>query len=194
MKWNDHSKDIPEGVHALLSPSSSHWINYTDEKLKVMYEKRKAVVMGTILHDYARRSIELRQRLPKSNKTLNRYVNDAIGFCMIPEKGLKYSENCFGKADAISFRHNLLRIHDLKTGSTKASMRQLRIYAALFCLEYGYDPYNLSFQLRIYQNDDVMIEDTEPSVIESYMNNIIRSDKIIEECKEEEEGYEGWLS
>lgn len=60
------------------------------------------------------------------------YVNDAIGFKMTPEQPLFYSENCFGTADAISYRNKLLRIHDLKTGLIPAHMEQLMIYAALF--------------------------------------------------------------
>lgn len=75
------------------------------------------------------------QKLPRLNKTLNAYVNDAIGYKMIPEQILFYSDNCFGTADAIVFRNGLLRIHDLKTGVIPAHMEQLEVYAALFCLE-----------------------------------------------------------
>lgn len=76
---------------------------------------------------------------------------------MTPEQVLYYSENCFGTADAISFRNNFLRIHDLKTGVVPAHMEQLEIYAALFCLEYRVKPMDISMELRIYQNDDVLI-------------------------------------
>ena len=41
---------------------------------------------GTELHDFAARCIKLGQKLPKSKKTLNAYVNDAIGFKMTPEQ------------------------------------------------------------------------------------------------------------
>ena len=42
--------------------------------------------------------IRLSQKLPNLKKTLNLYVNDAIGFKMNPEQTLVYSENCFGTA------------------------------------------------------------------------------------------------
>ena len=49
----------------------------------------------------------LGQKLPKSQKTLNMYVNDAISFRMVPEQILFYSENCFGTADTIVFRNGV---------------------------------------------------------------------------------------
>ena len=49
---------------------------------------------------------------------------------MTPEQILYYSDNCFGTADAILFRNNFLRIHDLKTGKIPAHMEQLEIYAS----------------------------------------------------------------
>lgn len=70
-------------------------------------------------------------KLPKSQKTLNMYVNDAISFRMVPEQILFYSENCFGTADTIVFRNGTLRIHDLKTGVVPAHMEQCLKYAAL---------------------------------------------------------------
>ena len=61
------------------------------------------------------------------------YVNDAIGFKMTPEQILYYSDNCFGTADAILFRNNFLRIHDLKTGKISGTHgAAFEIYAALF--------------------------------------------------------------
>lgn len=133
MNFNNHSKF--EGQHAFLSASKYHWINYDNDKIAQSYSNFMAAQKGTILHEFAAQCIELGQKLPSSKKTLNRYVNDAIGFKMIPEQILFYSENCFGTADSISFRDNLLRIHDLKTGAIPAHMEQLEIYAALFCLE-----------------------------------------------------------
>lgn len=50
------------------------------------------------------------------------------------------SDNCFGTADAISFRNNFLEIHDLKTGNTSGHVVQLMIYEALFRLEYDMNP------------------------------------------------------
>ena len=135
-----------EGQHAFLGASKYHWINDDVEKLANRYKKHLATMKGTELHGFAAQCIKLGQKLPKSKKTLNMYVNDAIGFKMTPEQVLYYSDNCFGTADAISFRtdpktgRELLRIHDLKTGVTKAHMEQLEIYAALFCLEYKMKP------------------------------------------------------
>ena len=138
MNFNKHFS--LEGQHAFLGASKYHWINYDEDKLVESYSKFKATQRGTELHDFAARCIKLGQRLPKSDKTLNLYVNDAITYKMTPEQVLYFSENCFGTADAIGFRNNLLRIHDLKTGVTPAHMEQLEIYAALFCLEYGKRP------------------------------------------------------
>ena len=86
------------------------------------------------------------------------YVNDAIGFKLRPEQILYYSPNCFGTADAIDLRGDLLRIHDLKTGKVPAHIEQLMIYAALFCLEYGIKPSDIDTELRIYQGDDILVE------------------------------------
>lgn len=85
---------------------------------------------------------------------------------MTPEQPLYFSDNCFGTADAISFRKNELRIHDLKTGSTPANLKQLEIYAALFCLEYNKDPTSIKIVLRIYQNNEIFEEEPEGSVIQ----------------------------
>ena len=115
------------------------------------------------------------------------YVNDAIGFRMVPEQILYYSENCFGTADSISFRNNLLRIHDLKTGSTPVKMEQLMIYAALFCLEYRYKPSEIDIELRIYQNDDYTYFKPEADDILPIMDKIISFDKIIDRIKYEED-------
>ena len=163
MLFNRHS-DL-EGAHAFLSASKGTWIDYTSEKLEATYESRQAVLRGTELHEIAAKLITMKVKLPRSQKTLNMYVNDAIGFRMQPEVVLAYSPVAFGTADAISFRDNLLRIHDLKTGVHPANMRQLRIYAAFFCLEYRHHPAKLNCELRIYQNDDIVIEHPDPEEI-----------------------------
>jgi hypothetical protein len=114
------------------------------------------------------------------------YVNDALGYKMKPEQVLYYSENCFGTPDAISFRKNTLRIHDLKTGVTLTSEKQLEVYAALFCLEYKYKPFDITIELRIYQNDEVRIYDVDPTVITYIMDKIISFDKRIAAIRQEE--------
>lgn len=185
MKFMNHPN--LEGSHAFLGASKYHWINYDDAKLVDTYRKYQATLRGTVLHDFAAQCIKLGQKLPKTKKTLNMYVNDAIGFKMRPEQVLCYSENCFGTADAISFRNNFLRIHDLKTGVTPAHMEQLMIYAALFCLEYRYKPSEIDVELRIYQSDEIAVFEPTAADIVPIMDKIITFDKIIAKIKEEEE-------
>jgi len=186
VNFNKHSN--LEGQHAFLGASKYHWINYDEAKLIESYTNYMAAQRGTILHEFAAQCIRLRQKLPKSKKTLNMYVNDAIGFRMTPEQPLYYSENCFGTADAICFRDNTLRIHDFKSGVTPARMEQLEIYAALFCLEYKVDPSNIDIELRIYQSDEILYHKPIAEEISSIMNKIVTFDKIINKIKEQE-GY-----
>lgn len=185
MNFNKHLN--LEGQHAFLGASKFHWINYNDQKIVESYKNFMAAQRGTELHDFARRCIELKQKLPRTQQTLNMYVNDAIGFNMIPEQILVYSENCFGTADAIAFRNNFLRIHDYKSGVIKAHIQQLRIYAALFCLEYRIKPSDIQIELRIYQNDEILIDKPTAEVIVPIMDKIITSDKIINKIKCEEQ-------
>ena len=184
MEFNKH-KNL-EGCHAFLGASKYHWINYDASKVAASYRSYLATLKGTELHDFAARCINLGQKLPKSKKTLNMYVNDAIGYRMTPEQVLYYSDNCFGTADSISFKDNLLRIHDLKTGVTPAHMEQLEIYAALFCLEYKVKPADIDIELRIYQSDDIMVFNPTVEDIVPIMDKIITSDKIISKIKAEE--------
>lgn len=184
MIFNKHS--ALEGQHAFLGASKYHWINYDESKVAESYSKFLATRKGTELHDFAARCITLGQKLPKSQKTLNMYVNDAIGFKMIPEQPLFYSENCFGTTDAIVFRNRMLRIHDLKTGVIPAHMEQLEIYAALFCLEYKIKPADIDIELRIYQSDQILYENPTAEVIVPIMDKIITFDKVINKIKEQE--------
>lgn len=184
MIFNDHSRLA--GQHAFLGASKYHWINYDEKKIADAYSKFQATQRGTILHAFAAQCIRLGQKLPKSSKTLNQYVNDAIGFKMSPEQILFYSENCFGTADTICFRNDILRIHDLKTGSVPAHMEQLEIYAALFCLEYKIKPGNIEMELRIYQNNEVLCHNPMADDIAPIIDKIIVFDKIIKHMKEQE--------
>lgn len=181
MNFNEHSR--LEGQHAFLSASKYHWVNYDEEKLIRIFSRFKAAQLGIELHDLAQRLIRLGQKLPKSRKTLNMYVNDAIGFKMRTEQILYYSDNCFGTADAISFRGNVLRIHDLKNGAVTASMVQLMIYAALFCMEYGITPSDIAIELRLYQSDDILVHVPSSEDIFRIIDKIIVFDKMIEELK-----------
>ena len=185
MNFNKHSK--LEGAHAFLGASKYHWINYDEGKVAEAYSKFLATQKGTRLHEFAAECIRLGQKLPKSRKTLNMYVNDAIGYKMKPEQVLYYSDNCFGTADAIIFRNGLLRIHDLKTGIIPAHMEQLMVYAALFCLEYGKKPAEIDMELRLYQSNEVLIHNATAEDIVPIIDKIITFDKIIEKIKSEEE-------
>jgi len=182
MKFNQHYN--LEGCHAFLGASKYHWINYDETKLEETYKRYLATQRGTRLHEFAKECIELGVKLQRSKKTLNMYVNDAIGYKMIPEQVLYFSDNCFGTADAISFRNNLLRIHDLKTGEIPAHMEQLEVYAALFCLEYHMQPSKIGMELRIYQNDEIIIHQPTVEDIAPIMDKIITFDKRLEELKE----------
>nr|DAF18929.1 MAG TPA: Protein of unknown function (DUF2800) [Caudoviricetes sp.] len=185
MNWNRHYQQ--EGKHALLGASKYYWLNYDEEKIANFYKSSLAVQKGTELHEFAAKCIKLNQKLPKSKKTLNAYVNDAIGYRMTPEQVLYYSDNCFGTADSISFRDNLLRIHDLKTGTSPTHMEQLMIYAALFCLEYEVNPNSINIELRIYQNDEVSIFEPESNDIVCITKKIISFDKVINKLKYSED-------
>ena len=85
-----------EGLHAPFSASKSSWLRYDDDKVIDVYRNRKANEMGTILHEWAKTTIDLGIKQPRSKKTLYSYVNDAIGFKMSTEVVLFYSERFFG--------------------------------------------------------------------------------------------------
>jgi hypothetical protein len=182
MNFNKHS--ALAGKHAFLSPSQYHWINYDDQKMTTRWYAHNQAARGTQLHDYAMRAIRLGIKQPKTKQTLYLYINDALSYKMTPEQPLYYSDNCFGTADAISFRNNKLRIHDLKTGISKASEHQLNVYAALFCLEYGISPFDITIETRIYQHDTHQVFEPTAETIIEIMDTIIYFDRHIELLKE----------
>ena len=190
MIFNNHYK--LEGLHAPFSPSQSSWLRYDDNNIIDVYANKKAAEMGTKLHKWAKDTIDLGIKQARSKKTLCAYVNDAIGFKMNTEVILYYSDRFFGTADAISFRKDhttgrfMLRIHDLKTGKTPVKMEQLKVYAALFCLEYKFKPAEIDIELRIYQNDEVVYLIPEPDEITHIMDRIVHLDKILEKIDYEE--------
>lgn len=193
MLFNDHSKLA--GKHATLSASKYHWLRYSPDKLRTWFYTQLQAAKGTELHNLAAMLIKMGQKLPRNGKTLNRYVNDCIGFQMTPEQVLFYSIRCFGTADAIGFRvtqledgseRSELRIFDLKTGTSKASFDQLLIYVGIFMLEYEMLPGDFDLvELRIYQNDDY--EPFYPAIEDlTYVYDRIKtSDRILEEMFEE---------
>lgn len=206
MNWNRHSN--LEGSHAFLSASKYSWLNKTNEELVESYRNSFATSIGTILHAYAADSIRFREKLRKGDArgvkfdlmrrgipefaidtsafftTLMNYVNDAIGFQMDPEVLLYYSDLCFGTADSIQYENGLLRIHDLKTGVTQAKIDQLMIYSALFYLEYGYKPEKSRTELRIYQMDEIIVHEPEPTEIREVMEGIVEKDRVLQLMKE----------
>lgn len=175
-----------EGLHAPFGASQSAWLRYDDEKILATYNNMKAKEMGTRLHAWAKETIDLGIKQPRSKKTIYAYVNDAIGYKMDTEVVLFYSPRFFGTADSICFRNGTLRIHDLKTGVTKVHMEQLMIYAALFCLEYKIKPSDIEIELRIYQSDEVLYHNPTAESISSIMDRIVYLDKMLErlDCEE----------
>lgn len=197
-----------EGKHALLGASKHSWLNYDDGQIARSYIMSFSQQIGTLVHEYAKDKIIYRQPMEDNRSERNAlllhllkngipcfvipidnlfynlmpYVNDAIGFKMTPEKVLYYSDYSFGTADAISYGRNVLRIHDLKTGSTPASMDQLMIYAAWFFLNYKKE---VNFQksrteLRIYQNQEVIVHTPSNQEISAVMDKVIHGVMVIE--------------
>jgi hypothetical protein len=186
MQFNIHRNYT--GLHAPFSASKSSWLRYDDDKAIEVYINSKAAVMGTKLHEWAKTTIDLGIKQPKSKKTLYSYVNDAIGFRMDTEVVLYYSDRFFGTADAISFSNNVLRIHDLKTGKggkIESHMEQLEVYAALFCLEYHIKPGDIEMELRVYKNDEVLIHKPTAEDIVPIMDKIIHLNKLLERLESE---------
>ena len=175
-----------EGLHAPFSPSQPSWLRYDDQKALEVYDNKKASEMGTNLHQWAKTTIDLGIKQPRSKKTIYSYVNDAIGYRMNTEVVLYYSDRFFGTADTISFRNNFLRIHDLKTGKMPAKMEQLEVYAALFCLEYKVKPKDIEMELRIYQNDEILYHNPTAEDIVPVMDKIVHIDKLLEKVDYEE--------
>lgn len=185
MQFATHSELA--GSHAFLSASQYHWIRYDEDKLVERYFTHMDASKGSRLHELAKHLIKERVKLPDNGTTLSSYVNDAIGFKMVPEQILFYSRNAYGTADAIKFHDRLkvLRVHDLKNGVTPAKMDQLMVYCAFFCLEYGFKPKDLSFVLRIYQMDEVIEYEPELDEIVHIIDRTVMFDRRIEELREE---------
>lgn len=209
IKWNDHK--LLEGKHALMGGSNWHWLNWTDENFESRYYSKYATDMGTAIHALASDCIKSRTKLNKGDKhlidialykagipasafdteaillNLMPFVNDAIGYRMDSEIILYYSFWCFGTADAIGYyeKEKILRIYDLKTGTIPAHMEQLMIYTAMFCLEYHISPKTIkTFDLRIYQNMEIVEYKPNPEDIENIMNIIAKRSKQIQNFRE----------
>lgn len=171
--------------------------------------------VGTLLHDIARRHIQFRTKLRKYDQktvmlelldkgipgfvldaidfemifnTLLMYVNDCIGYRMKPEVVLRYSSFIYGTTDAIRFDEEarFLRINDFKSGTTKAHMEQLLIYAAIFCLEYHIDPKTIDAELNIYQLGEIERHNPTSDELRAFMDAIVGSDKTLNKMTEED--------
>ena len=211
--FNDYSRDVGSGAHAILSPSQSSWTNYdSQEYLFNLVCSKYAQEIGTLLHKLAETAIKYKVKVPKiaarpmitlwllangiprgivdADKYVSNfvaYVNDAIGFDMEPEVILKFSDNAFGTADAIRFNEKKmhLRIHDYKSGVTKPCLRQLEVYAAYFCMEYNIKPKDLTMELRIYWQDQIIVGNPTAADILPLIDKIRESDKYIKTLKGE---------
>lgn len=211
MIWNNH-KEL-EGKHAFMGASNYHWTNYDDITFEARYYNQFSQVIGTAIHQLAHECIVSRTKLNKHDihlieltlykafvpkdaydanlilENLIPFVNDAIGFHMSSEILLYYNQFCFGTTDAIGYyeRDKILRIHDYKNGVTQADIRQLYIYAALFCLEYHVNPATLNkIECRIYQNLEVLIDNPTSDVIQFYMDKIQNRSELIKTFLERE--------
>lgn len=186
MSFNKNTNLV--GQHALLSPSNYAWLDYDPDRLIQVFHSTQQKRRGDDLHKLAQDLINLGIKLPDKSMTMNLYVNDAIGFRMTPEVGLFYTRDCFGTADALSIRDNILRIHDLKTGITPASMKQLLIYAGIFFFEYRefYNPKSVKVILRIYQNDTFEELQPDPADIAGVMSKIRAAAALVAELREED--------
>lgn len=69
--------------HAPFSPSQPAWLRYDDDKAIKYLIAKKASERGTRLHAWAKETIDMKIKQPRSKKTLYSYVNDAIGFRIV---------------------------------------------------------------------------------------------------------------
>ena len=188
-QFNDHWKLA--GKHSFMSPSSYHWINYDEDKIRDRFKTSMDAALGTRKHEFAKEAIEMGIKMADTGQTLNSYINDCIGYRMTPEVLLYFSENCFGTADAISYRMNpktrkmRLRVFDLKNGTTKASEKQLWVYIAIFCHEYEVDINEIEVDARIYQNDIIHEFEIDPLIIMDLIALMKRNDDIINDARME---------
>lgn len=207
MIWFDHSKDVPQGSHAILAASSYSWLNYDEDKLYSVLQSRWANTIGTYLHELASKLIKNKITVSKSearkmiqlyllengvprtfidpNKYVDNftaYVKDCIGFDMRPEQVLKYSEFAYGTTDAICFNEKTkqLKIFDYKSGTTQPSIHQLEIYAAYFFLEYHIKPKDVKTELRIYWQNDIIVGEPTPADIVPIMDQAIKLDTFMQ--------------
>lgn len=203
MIWKDYSR--LKNTHAFCGASKYAWRNYDIEKLIQSKESSYASAIGTKLHEYAAQNIKYHFKIQKGDKrgvlrylivengfppsavdierlfpNLMNYVNDVIGFRMDPEVTLYYSDDFYGTADAISWRDNVLRISDLKTGLMPASFMQLENYAAFFCLDYKVKPSQIEkLEFRIYQDGEIMLAEPDSEILFPIIDQIVEFNSVL---------------
>lgn len=178
-----------EGTHAILGASNHAWLRYTDEKLIERLSTLEAAARGTRLHAWAAEAILLCRRQPEDHDVLSEYINHALDFNLIPEQLLFYTIHAYGTADTIGFEEYLdhprfagfLRIHDYKSGTTKTSEDQLYVYSAYFCHEYGFRPFEIDGELRIYQNDEVRMYDLDREYLAHVYDRMKSANEIVDQ-------------
>lgn len=187
-----YRKDLGTEIHEFAA--SQIQLHHRFNSIKNLKENIETYIFRKFLNDetnnvseFGLSMIKNLRYLPKESlETVRSYINDGIGFRMTTEQPLYFSEYFFGTADCISFRDNFLRIHDLKSGSTATHIEQLLIYESLFCLEYKIQPKEINSELRIYQNGEVLCHQPDSNEIESIMNKIIFSNKMLQELEKED--------
>lgn len=162
-----------------LGHKKSNVRSLTQEVENYIYTKYTFTGTTGTISDYGVTLIKNLDYIPKEVfEAVKCYINDAIGYKMVVEQPLVYSENIYGTADSIIFKDNLLRIHDLKTGNHEAKMEQLETYAALFCLEYDIKPSEIEYELRLYQWDGIVIHTPTVEDLLPIIDSIVTIEKI----------------
>lgn len=182
--YNKFAKDVGTIMHAWAADRIYYRLNAvkSDSRSLLIYILK---TYEDVLHDYIPRQIAS-YYVDRCFPTVMSYIKDANGFRLDPEVDLKYSDDFYGTADAILYKKGeFLRIHDLKTGTNPASLRQLEIYAAFCCLEYNIDPNSVDIELRIYQNDEILVGNPSGEVIKELMDRIRKTKQVFEKIKKE---------
>jgi len=205
LELNEHSELI--GKHAPFSPSQHYWIDYSPEKLLAYWDNKDAQLVGTKVHQHAADLINmhydfLEMGLPspvslifkaRKKDTVSLHVTHSAQHWLGAEVPVKYSDICFGTADAIGFHipTKTLYVNDLKTGKIQGDMRQLEQYAAIFLAEYSsalqfQHHINLNeckIQLRIFQYDDcVLAEPPADYILNEVLEKARRQHEVLAEA------------
>lgn len=190
-------------LHAPFSPSQYHWLNYDRDRLIQYWDNKDAQIIGTKVHsiaadlinaEYYFREKGLDYHISLRGKdSFSQHVNFAIKNQMQPEVAVKYSDICFGHADALVFNipKRTLLISDLKTGKTPGHMEQLETYAAIFVAEYSnelqyvhhIDMNTIDIQLRIFQFNECLLANPPADYI---INEVLRKIRVQHEILSEE--------